>query len=69
MPRNTTIPDKPIRLRRKHAAEYLDVSERRIDYLISLGELPARKEGKSVFVMMRDLEAYANNQPTWEPAS
>lgn len=62
-------PDK-LRMRRLRAADYLDISPAEIDKAIAGGSLPAYKDGRSVFVYTKDLDAYAaRRMRAWEPAS
>lgn len=62
-------PDK-LRMRRLRAADYLDISPTEIDRLIAAGTIPAYREGRSVFLYTKDLDAYAARHMTaWEPAS
>lgn len=51
------IQDEPIGLKRKEAADMLRVSIRTVDRLISDGELPASKVGRSVRILRADIEA------------
>ena len=63
-------PPNKLRMRRNHAAAYLDITERKLDLAIAAGEIPAYREGRSVFLYTKDLDAYAARaMRAWEPAS
>jgi excisionase family DNA binding protein len=56
-------------LSRKGAAEYLDISQRRLDELTRVGALAAKRDGRSVKYDITELDRYASDLPDWEPRS
>jgi excisionase family DNA binding protein len=56
-------------LSRKGAAEYLDISQRRLDELTRVGALAAKRDGRSVKYDITELDRYASDLHDWEPRS
>lgn len=54
---------------RKQAAEYLAISERRLDELTRAGRLLAKRDGNRVFYELAELERHIANLDAYEPAS
>lgn len=54
---------------RAEAAEYLRMSQSRLDQLIRAGDLAAVQDGRSVKIRASELERYINDLPSYEPAS
>lgn len=50
---------EPLLLGRREAAEALGISLRLLDYLVSRGELPARRIGRRVCIPRSELEKFA----------
>ncbi|MFC6644159.1 helix-turn-helix domain-containing protein [Granulicella cerasi] len=54
----------PVRFDRNKAAEYLCLSVRSVDYLISTRRLKATRQGGKVFIQVADLDRYASQDHT-----
>jgi len=61
-PKGMSIMDKI--LTKSEVAKYLQISERKLDYLRQAGELPCIKIGRSVRFRLEDVEAFLENRLT-----
>lgn len=54
-------------LSRRDAAEYLAMSERRLDEITKAGELAAKRDNRSVKYDIEELDRWADSLPSYEP--
>jgi excisionase family DNA binding protein len=52
-------PDQRLLIDRRHAAQYLSISQRSLDYLLAHGELNVRRIGSRVLIPLSELQRYA----------
>jgi excisionase family DNA binding protein len=52
-------PEQRLLVDRYHAAQYLSISQRSLDYLVAHGELKVRRIGSRVLIPLSELQRYA----------